>query len=42
MIAPVYLGGMAKDPDGFKLIIVAGVMMLIGTLIIQKIIKIEV
>jgi tight adherence protein B len=42
MIAPDYLGGMAKDPDGFKLIIAAGVMMLIGTLIIQKIIKIQV
>jgi tight adherence protein B len=42
MIAPEYLGGMAKDPDGFKLIIAAGVMMLIGTLIIQKIIKIQV
>jgi tight adherence protein B len=42
LIAPDYLGGMAKDPDGFKLIIGAGVMMLIGTLIIQKIIRIEV
>jgi tight adherence protein B len=42
LIAPEYLGGMAKDPDGFKLIIAAGVMMLIGTLIIQKIIRIEV
>lgn len=42
LIAPDYLGGMAKDPDGFKLIIAAGVMMLIGTLIIQKIIRIEV
>jgi tight adherence protein B len=42
MIAPEYLGGMAKDPDGFKLIIAAGVMMLLGTLIIQKIIKIQV
>jgi tight adherence protein B len=42
LIAPEYLGGMAKDPDGFKLIIAAGVMMLIGTLIIQKIIKIQV
>jgi tight adherence protein B len=42
LIAPEYLGGMAKDPDGFKLIIAAGVMMLIGTVIIQKIIKIQV
>jgi tight adherence protein B len=42
MIAPEYLGGMAKDPDGFKLIIVAIVMMVIGTLIIQKIVKIKV
>jgi tight adherence protein B len=42
MIAPEYLGGMAKDPDGMKLIIVAIVMMLIGTLIIQKIVKIKV
>jgi tight adherence protein B len=42
LIAPDYLGGMAKDPDGFKLIITAGVMMLIGTLIIQKIIRIQV
>jgi tight adherence protein B len=42
LIAPDYLGGMAKDPDGFKLIIGAGVMMLLGTLIIQKIIRIEV
>jgi tight adherence protein B len=42
LIAPEYLGGMAKDPDGFKLIIAAGVMMLLGTLIIQKIIKIQV
>jgi len=42
LIAPEYLGGMAKDPDGFKLIIAAGVMMLIGTLVIQKIIRIQV
>jgi tight adherence protein B len=42
MIAPDYLGGMAKDPDGFKLIIAAAIMMLIGTLIIQKIIRIQV
>jgi tight adherence protein B len=42
LIAPDYLGGMAKDPDGMKLIIAALVMMLIGTLIIQKIIRIQV
>jgi tight adherence protein B len=42
LIAPDYLGSMAKDPDGFKLIIAAVVMMLLGTLIIQKIIKIQV
>jgi tight adherence protein B len=42
LIAPDYLGGMAKDPDGFKLIIAAIVMMLLGTLIIQKIIRIQV
>jgi Flp pilus assembly protein TadB len=33
---------MAKDPDGFKLIIAAVVMMFIGTMVIQKIIRIQV
>jgi tight adherence protein B len=42
LIAPEYLGGMAKDPDGFKLIIAAVVMMFIGTMVIQKIIRIQV
>lgn len=42
LIAPEYLGGMATDPDGFKLIVAAVVMMFIGTMIIQKIIRIQV
>jgi tight adherence protein B len=42
MIAPQYLGDMFRDPDGFKLVVAAGIMMLLGSLIIQKIIKIQV
>jgi tight adherence protein B len=41
-VAPEYLKGMADDPDGKMLIIAAIVMMFMGTLIIQKIIKIQV
>jgi tight adherence protein B len=41
-VAPDYLKGMADDPDGKKLIIAAIVMMFMGTMIIQKIIKIQV
>jgi tight adherence protein B len=42
VIAPDYLSGMAHDPDGFKLIVAAIVMLLLGTLLVQKIIKIRV
>ena len=42
MISPEYLGSMADDPDGKKLIIAAAVMMIIGSIIVRRIIKIEV
>jgi tight adherence protein B len=41
-VAPEYLKGMADDPDGKKLIVAAILMMFMGTMIIQKIIKIQV
>lgn len=41
-VAPDYLGGMFHDPDGQKLVIAAVVMVVLGTLCIQKIIQIKV
>jgi len=42
LVAPEYLGSMFKDPDGQKLVFAAVVMVFIGSVIIQKIIKIKV
>jgi tight adherence protein B len=41
-VAPGYLQGMAKDPDGKYLIVGAGVGVLLGNFFIRKIIKIKV
>jgi tight adherence protein B len=41
-VAPGYLQGMAKDPDGKYMIVGAGVMVLIGNYFIRRIIKIKV
>lgn len=41
-VAPDYLGGMFKDPDGQKMVVAAVVMVVLGSLCIQKIIKIQV
>ena len=42
LVAPEYLGGMFKDPDGQKMVFAAVVMVVMGSVIIQKIIKIQV
>jgi tight adherence protein B len=41
-VAPGYLQGMAKDPDGKYMIVGAGVMVLLGNYFIRRIIKIKV
>ena len=41
-VAPGYLQGMAKDPDGKYMIVGAGVMVLMGNYFIRRIIKIKV
>jgi tight adherence protein B len=41
-VAPEYLGGMFKDPDGQKMVLAAVVMVVMGSVLIQKIIKIRV
>jgi tight adherence protein B len=41
-VAPGYLQGMAKDPDGKYMIVAAGVMVLLGNYFIRRIIKIKV
>ena len=41
-VAPGYLQGMAKDPDGKYMIVGAGVMVLVGNYFIRRIIKIKV
>jgi tight adherence protein B len=41
-VAPGYLQGMAKDPDGKYMILAAGFMVLLGNYFIRRIIKIEV
>ena len=41
-VAPGYLQGMAKDPDGKYMIVAAGFMVLLGNYFIRRIIKIKV
>jgi len=41
-VAPGYLQGMAKDPDGKHMILAAGVMVLLGNYFIRRIIRIKV
>ena len=41
-VAPGYLQGMAKDPDGKYMILGAGFMVLVGNYFIRRIIKIKV
>lgn len=41
-VAPGYLQGMAKDPDGKYMIVAAGFMVLLGNFFIRRIIKIKV
>jgi tight adherence protein B len=41
-VAPGYLQGMAKDPDGKYMIVAAGVMILLGNYFIRRIIRIKV
>jgi tight adherence protein B len=42
VVAPGYLQGMAKDPDGKYMIVGAGVSVLLGNYFIRRIIKIKV
>ena len=41
-VAPGYLQGMAKDPDGKYMMVGAGVAVLMGNYFIRRIIKIKV
>jgi tight adherence protein B len=42
MVAPTYISGMLKDPDGKMLLIAAGVSVVLGNYCIKRIIKIKV